>query len=149
MASSAATTKTGISTAEIPAGILDSIAKEQVRAALAQQGLAGGPSPVSAPHSPAVLSPLHPTLLPARLPPTPHPSLQTQKSFQKQANVSLGFKKLATTSTKKLLQGGQLRYSRSVGLGFKTPAEAVKVSGWLSSAEAWAGRWVPAVPGAP
>jgi hypothetical protein len=96
-----------------------------------------------------VLSPFHPTLLPARLPPTPHPSLQTQKSFQKQANVSLGFKKLATTSTKKLLQGGQLRYSRSVGLGFKTPAEAVKVSGWLSSAEAWAGRWVPAVPGAP
>jgi hypothetical protein len=53
--------------------------------------------------------------------------MQTQKSFQRQANVNLGYKKLATVAPKKLLQGGQLRYTRSVGLGFKTPVEAIKV----------------------
>ena len=39
----------------------------------------------------------------------------------------MGYKKLATVAPKKLLQGGQLRYTRSVGLGFKTPVEAIKV----------------------
>ena len=50
--------------------------------------------------------------------------------------MTLGFKKLVKVPAKKLLQGGQLRYSRSVGLGFKTPVEAIKVrlAGAASSA---------------
>ena len=56
------------------------------------------------------------------LPPPPPPSSrQTEKSYQKQPTISFGYKKLAkATSTK------GLRFSRTVGLGFKTPKEAVK-----------------------
>lgn len=46
---------------------------------------------------------------------------QTERAFQKQPNVFLGYKKLLTK------KGGALRWTRNVGLGFKTPATAVKV----------------------
>jgi len=62
--------------------------------------------------------------LPPPLGTSPTPSEQTQKSFQKQPTISLGFKKLAGI---KKTQGAALRFTRSVGLGFKTPVEAIKV----------------------
>jgi hypothetical protein len=46
---------------------------------------------------------------------------QTEKAFQKQPTVFLGYKK---TLSKK---GKGLRWVRNVGLGFKTPAQAIKV----------------------
>lgn len=49
---------------------------------------------------------------------------QNEKAFQKQPNVFLGYKKLAN---KKVAKSG-LRWTRNVGLGFKTPVEAIKVS---------------------
>nr|KAG5702914.1 hypothetical protein BaRGS_034687 [Batillaria attramentaria] len=45
---------------------------------------------------------------------------QTERSFQKQPTVFLNKKSLLTGKSKK-----NLRYVRSVGLGFKTPREAV------------------------
>lgn len=47
---------------------------------------------------------------------------QTERAFQKQPTVFLGYKKLLS----KKAQGG-LRWTRNVGLGFKTPVTAVKV----------------------
>ncbi len=46
---------------------------------------------------------------------------QSEKAFQKQPTVFLGFKK--TLSRK----GKGLRWVRNVGLGFKTPTTAIKV----------------------
>ena len=56
--------------------------------------------------------------------------VQTENAFQKQPTVSLGFKKLALAqkNSKKsgsLLKAG-LRWTRAVGLGFKTPKEAIE-----------------------
>jgi small subunit ribosomal protein S11e len=48
---------------------------------------------------------------------------QNEKAYQKQQNVFLGYKKLAN---KKVNKAG-LRWTRNVGLGFKTPVTAVKV----------------------
>lgn len=48
---------------------------------------------------------------------------QNEKAFQKQGNVFLGYKKLAS---KKVNKSG-LRWTRNVGLGFKTPVTAIKV----------------------
>lgn len=48
---------------------------------------------------------------------------QNEKAFQKQGNVFLGYKKLAN---KKVNKAG-LRWTRNVGLGFKTPVTAIKV----------------------
>jgi len=47
---------------------------------------------------------------------------QNEKAYQKQQNVFLGYKKLAN---KKVNKAG-LRWTRNVGLGFKTPVTAVK-----------------------
>lgn len=47
---------------------------------------------------------------------------QTEKAFLKQPTVFLGYKKLAN---KKVSRAG-LRWTRSVGLGFKTPEAAIK-----------------------
>ena len=47
---------------------------------------------------------------------------QVEKAFQKQPNVFLGYKKLAN---KKVSKAG-LRWTRNVGLGFKTPVTAIK-----------------------
>lgn len=58
-----------------------------------------------------------------RPPPPPPPYKQTEKSYQKQPTISFGYKKLQNvTSTK------ALRFTRTVGLGFKTPKEAIKGS---------------------
>lgn len=53
--------------------------------------------------------------------------LQAEKAFQKQATVFLGHK--ATVNRK----GKGLRWVRNVGLGFKTPTEAIKVSAYLQA----------------
>jgi len=47
---------------------------------------------------------------------------QNEKAFQKQPTVFLGYKKLAAKGVAK-----GLRFTRKVGLGFKTPAAAIKV----------------------
>ena len=48
--------------------------------------------------------------------------MQTEKSFQRQPIVFAGYKKL-------LAKKGKLtRWTRNVGLGFKTPVTAIKVS---------------------
>lgn len=49
---------------------------------------------------------------------------QTEKSFQKQLGVNVGFKK----SIKKTPGKGGLRWYKNVGLGFKTPKEAIEGS---------------------
>jgi hypothetical protein len=70
---------------------------------------------------------------PLRAAPSPLPPLppQTENAFQKQAMVSLGYKKLALArkNPKKSgsLQKAGLRWTRSVGLGVKTPKEAETV----------------------
>ena len=81
-----------------------------------------GPSVSPAPPSPS-------------LPPAPSPGChrlvaprlapgQTEKSYQKQPRVSFAYK----TINAKNLSAKDLRYTRAVGLGFKTPATAIKVS---------------------
>lgn len=69
------------------------------------------------PHTPPRHHPRHLTH------PTPHPPHppQNERAFQKQPTVSLGYKKLLTT------KASALRWTRNVGLGFKTPKEATKV----------------------
>ena len=47
------------------------------------------------------------------------PLAQTQKSFQKQDGIFLGSKRVVA-------KGRAPRYYRSIGLGFKTPEEAIK-----------------------
>ncbi|CAL8464416.1 g3951 [Coccomyxa elongata] len=47
---------------------------------------------------------------------------QTERAFQKQHGVNIGFKK----SAKKIPGKGGLRYWKNVGLGFKTPKEAIE-----------------------
>lgn len=60
--------------------------------------------------------------------------MQTEKSFQKQLGVPQGFKKVARKAPGK---GGQ-RFYRNVGLGYKTPREAIEgeprslLTRWLS-----------------
>jgi hypothetical protein len=49
---------------------------------------------------------------------------QTEKAFQKQPTVALGYKKIEARKGKK---AGLPRWTRNVGLGFKTPETAVKV----------------------
>jgi small subunit ribosomal protein S11e len=44
---------------------------------------------------------------------------QTEKAFQKQSGVFLNAKKSA--------RGGKARFYKDVGLGFKTPKEAIEV----------------------
>ena len=69
------------------------------------------------------------THLPHLRPPTilDHPPAidsQTEKSYQKQPRVSFAYKRINA----KNLSAKDLRYTRAVGLGFKTPATAIKVS---------------------
>jgi len=47
---------------------------------------------------------------------------QTERAFQKQLGVNLGAKKIAT----KIPGKGGLRWYKNVGLGFKTPKEAIE-----------------------
>eukprot|EP00877_Chromochloris_zofingiensis_P012080 jgi/Chrzof1/7125/Cz02g12020.t1 len=47
---------------------------------------------------------------------------QTERAYQKQLGVNVGFKKPA----KKVPGKGGLRYYKNVGLGFKTPREAIE-----------------------
>lgn len=54
--------------------------------------------------------------------------LQTERAFQKQDAIFVGkFRTLAKKNKK------DLRFVRNVGLGFKTPKEAIEVSCWLAA----------------
>lgn len=53
-------------------------------------------------------------------------AVQTENAFQKQDAVFVGRKRALT---KKTCKG--LRYAKSVGLGFKTPKEAITVSTFM------------------
>lgn len=50
---------------------------------------------------------------------------QTEKAFQKQLGVSRGYEKVSRKAAKVAGKGGN-RWYKSVGLGFKTPKEAIE-----------------------
>ena len=54
----------------------------------------------------------------------PPGSLQTEKSYQKQLGVQPGYK--ITKKTKRVPGKAGLRYYKNIGLGFKTPKEAIE-----------------------
>ena len=60
---------------------------------------------------------------------------QTERAFQKQDAIFVGRKRVLGRKTKQ----GELRYVKSVGLGFKTPKEAIEGT---SNAEAAQQPWV-------
>lgn len=59
--------------------------------------------------------------------------LQTEKSYQRQLGVQIGYK--VNKKTKKIPGKAGLRFHKNVGLGFKTPKEAIegKIFSFLSS----------------
>lgn len=51
-------------------------------------------------------------------------ALQTEKSYQRQLGVQIGYK--VNKKTKKIPGKAGLRFYKNVGLGFKTPKEAIE-----------------------
>lgn len=55
--------------------------------------------------------------------------LQTEKSYQRQLGVQIGYK--VNKKTKRIPGKAGLRFYKNVGLGFKTPKEAIEGGSFL------------------